>query len=198
MAIGDRMQSLGKTVQPAQSVTLSINATNVYVQAFWITTFAVLTALGARFEIWQYPVPYTLQTMVVLLAGAFLGKRNGAISQVLYLGIGAIGLPVFAAGGALGIARLIGPTGGYLLAFPIAAFVVGYLIANRKSYLGILASMAAGLFIIFAMGTLHLHFFILRDWMQAFTTGFLIFSWWDALKLIAAAGIYHQFVRRES
>ncbi len=192
------MQPQGKSLPPAGSAagSLSINATNAYAQAFWITTFAALTALGARFEIWQYPVPYTLQTMFVLLAGAFLGKRNGAISQFLYLGIGAIGLPVFAAGGALGIARLIGPTGGYLLAFPIAAFVVGYLIENRKSYPGILASMAAGMFIIFAMGTIHLYYVVLRDWAEAFTAGFLIFSWWDALKLFAAASIYHQFMRR--
>ncbi len=181
--------------------SLSIGATgisvaNVYIQAFWITTFTALTALGARFEIWQYPVPYTLQTMFVLLAGAFLGKRNGAISQFLYLGIGAIGLPVFAAGGALGIARLIGPTGGYLLAFPIAAFIVGYLVENRTSFVGILGSMAAGLFAIFALGTVHLHFFYIHDWMESITAGFLIFSWWDAIKLFAAASIFYQFARR--
>ncbi len=187
------MQSFSKSLRIG---SLGISSAGVYVQAFWITTFAALTAFGARFEVWQYPVPYTLQTMFVLLAGAFLGKRNGALSQFLYLGVGAIGLPVFAAGGTLGIARIIGPTGGYLLAFPIAAFIVGYLIENRKSYLGILGSMAAGLFIIFALGTIHLHFVVIRDWAEAITAGFLIFSWWDALKLFAAASIFHQFARR--
>jgi hypothetical protein len=92
-------------------------SSQTHVQVFWIVTFAALTAVGARFEIFQYPVPFTLQTMFVLLAGAFLGARNGALSQILYLGVGAVGLPVFAAGGAMGILRLIGPTGGYLLAF---------------------------------------------------------------------------------
>ena len=70
--------------------------------------------------------------MIVLLAGAFLGAKNGAYSQLLYIFLGAIGLPVFAqtADGTMGFARLIGPTGGYLLAFPIAAYLVGVL--NRK------------------------------------------------------------------
>jgi len=189
------MQSNEKTILTAPG-SGAISATGVYAQAFWITVFAALTALGARFEVWQYPVPYTLQTMFVLLAGAFLGKRNGALSQLLYLGVGAVGLPVFAAGGALGIARLVGPTGGYLLAFPIAAFVIGYLIENRKSYAGILFSMAAGLLIIFTAGTIHLHFVVFQNFVDAFKAGFLIFSWWDALKLFAAASIFHQFSRR--
>jgi biotin transport system substrate-specific component len=180
------------------AVSLSVSAENVYAQTFWIMLFAGLTALGARFEILHYPVPFTLQTMFVLLSGAFLGKRNGALSQALYLGVGAIGLPVFAMGGAVGIFRFLGPTGGYLLAFPVAAFVIGYLLEKRNNFMWILASMAAGLLIIFAAGTVHLHFVVVRDWAQAFSAGFLIFSWWDMVKLLAAASIYHQFVRRTS
>jgi biotin transport system substrate-specific component len=190
------MQPIEKSLPTTQQGFFNVSSANVYALAFWITTFAALTALGARFEIWQYPVPYTLQTMFVLLAGAFLGKRNGAISQILYIAVGAIGLPVFAAGGAIGIARLIGPTGGYLLAFPIAAFVVGYLIENRTCFAGILISMLAGMLVIFTVGTLHLHFLYLRDWGQSIGSGFLIFTWWDGLKLLAAASIYHQFARR--
>jgi len=190
------MQIKEKSLNPTISGLSALTSTNVYAQAFWITTFAALTALGARFEIWQYPVPYTLQTMFVLLAGAFLGKRNGALSQIMYLGVGAIGLPVFAAGGAIGFARFLGPTGGYLLAFPVAAFVVGYLLENRKNYFAIVGAMAAGMFIIFSSGTIHLYLTILRDWGEAFKAGFLIFSWWDALKIFAAAGIFHQFAKR--
>jgi biotin transport system substrate-specific component len=190
------MQRKEKTLNPAKTGMLALAAPNVYAQAFWITTFAALTALGARFEIWQYPVPYTLQTMFVLLAGAFLGKRNGALSQIMYLGVGAIGLPVFAAGGAIGIARFIGPTGGYLLAFPLAAFIVGYLLENRKNYFAILGAMTVGMFIIFSSGTIHLYFTLLRDWGEALKAGFLIFSWWDALKIFAAASIFHQLTRR--
>ena len=87
--------------------------------------FAALTALGARLSV-PLPgmvVPMTLQPVAVLLAGAFLGSRAGAASQVAYLAAGAMGLPVFVAGG--GAAYLLGPTGGYLLAFPVAAAIAG-------------------------------------------------------------------------
>ena len=73
------------------------------------------------------PVPITLQPLVVVLAGLWLGPTAGAMSMVLYLLAGAAGLPVFAPMGAPGLARLLGPTGGYLLAYPIAAFVAGSL-----------------------------------------------------------------------
>ena len=91
-------------------------------QLLWIAGFAAATALGARLEIPHSPVPYTLQTLCVLLAGAFLGPRNGAISQLLYLAAGVLGAPVFS-GGAFGLAQLLGPTGGYLKilgVFPVA------------------------------------------------------------------------------
>lgn len=87
--------------------------------------FAALTALGARLSV-PLPgmvVPMTLQPVAVLLAGAVLGSRAGAASQVAYIAAGAMGLPVFVAGG--GAAYLLGPTGGYLLAFPAAAAIAG-------------------------------------------------------------------------
>jgi len=74
------------------------------------------------------PVPMTLQPMAVLLVGGLLGARLGALSMILYLAMGAAGLPVFTpAVPLLGIARLFGPTGGYLLAYPVAAYAVGVL-----------------------------------------------------------------------
>ncbi len=174
----------------------AITQSTVFIQVLWITVFAALTALGARVEIAQYPVPFTLQTFFVLLAGAFLGARNGAISQLLYLGVGAIGLPVFAAVGAPGFLRLIGPTGGYLFAFPIAAYLVGYLVARRGEFIWILFSMFAGLLVIFSLGTIQLNFVVFQDLRQAIKSGFLIFSWWDLLKLAAAASIYHRIAGR--
>jgi len=93
--------------------------------ALGIFGFAALTAVAARFGV-PLPgtaVPMTLQPVAVLLAGAVLGSRAGAASQAAYLAAGALGLPVFAAGG--GAAYLLGPTGGYLLAFPVAAAVAG-------------------------------------------------------------------------
>lgn len=89
------------------------------------TAFAALTALGARvqFHLPFTPVPVTGQVFCVLLAGAVLGPRLGFVSMVEYLAAGAAGLPVFAYGG--GVVALLGPTGGYLVAFPLAAAVVG-------------------------------------------------------------------------
>lgn len=91
------------------------------------TAFAALTALGARvqFPLPFTPVPVTGQVFCVLLAGCVLGPRLGFLSQVEYLAAGAAGLPVFAFGGGPG--ALLGPTGGYLVGFPIAALAVGAL-----------------------------------------------------------------------
>ena len=102
------------------------------------------------------PVPFTLQPMVVLLGGAALGARLGMASQILYLAIGAAGLPVFAASPVLpqGLLRLLGPTGGYLISYPFAAFLVGAL-AERgfdRRYLTSVLAMTAGLLVIFAFG----------------------------------------------
>lgn len=102
------------------------------------------------------PVPLTLQPMVVLLCGAALGSRLGATSQVLYLVIGVAGLPVFAASPLLapGVGRLLGPTGGYLLSYPFAALLVGWLIErgfDRRYGTSVLA-MLAGLAVIFLGG----------------------------------------------
>lgn len=90
-----------------------------------VVGFALLTALGARVSVPLpgTPVPFTFQVMAVLLAGWLLGPRLGPVSQLSYLAAGAAGLPVFAAGG--GLAYLLGPTGGYLLAYPAAAWIVG-------------------------------------------------------------------------
>jgi biotin transport system substrate-specific component len=100
-----------------------------------------VTALAAqvRVPIPVSVVPLTLQTMFVILAGALLGPRLGAASMLAYLGLGAAGLPVFA-GGAFGLPYLFGPTGGYLLAFPAAAFVAG-VIAGPGSRRGLASAV---------------------------------------------------------
>src|SRR3990170_4107237 len=86
----------------------------------------VAAAAQISVPLWFTPVPITGQTLGVLLTGAALGSRRGALALLLYLIEGAIGLPVFA-GGAAGFARILGPTGGYLLALPLAAGIVGSL-----------------------------------------------------------------------
>src|SRR5688500_8839433 len=94
-----------------------------------------LTAIAAQVSVPVpfTPVPFTLQPMVVLLGGAALGARLGMASQVLYLTLGMAGLPVFAASPVLpqGIFRLLGPTGGYLMSYPFAAFLTGFLAERR-------------------------------------------------------------------
>jgi biotin transport system substrate-specific component len=102
------------------------------------------------------PVPLTLQPMVVLLGGAALGARLGLTSQVVYLAAGVAGLPVFAFSPVLpqGAARLLGPTGGYLLSYPLAAYVAG-LLAERgfdRRYATSVLAMAAGLTVVFLGG----------------------------------------------
>ena len=168
-----------------------------FAEIFKITLFAGLTALGAQIEIPAYPVPFTLQTFFVLLSGAFLGARNGAVSQLLYLLAGTAGLPVFSGFG-FGIVRLFGPAGGYLLSFPVAALVVGYLSEKRRNFAWSFLSMLTGLFTVFAFGTFYLNTIYLHDWSISFKSGVLIFSWWDCLKLIAAAGIFSQLSKKKS
>jgi len=164
-------------------------------QAGWISMFAALTAIGAQIQIPNQPIPFTLQTFFVLLSGAFLGARNGFIAQLCYLGAGVIGLPVFT-GATFGLVKIFGLTGGYLLSFPIAAAFIGYLVSVRKGYMWTIISMFLGLFVIFTLGSLYLNFIAIHNIQQAFVSGFLIFSWWDILKLTAAAAIYNEFAKR--
>jgi len=163
----------------------------------WTFAFAGATAVAARVEIPHDPVPYTLQTFVVLLAGGVLGARRGAVSQALYLVAGVLGAPVFALGH-FGLMTVMGPTGGYLLAFPFAAALVGSLTQHYRSFAGVWLSMVAGTLLIFASGMLHLYAFYLHDVRAALVSGFVVFSWWDFIKLTAAAAIVFELRRPKS
>jgi len=142
------------------------------------------------------PVPFTLQPMVVLLGGAVLGARLGMAAQVLYLCIGIAGLPVFAASPVLpqGILRLLGPTGGFLLSYPLAALVAGAL-AQRgfdRRYLTSFLAMAAGLGVVFACGVMWLAWFAAPAALglsTALQIGLYPFLPADLLKLCVAAAI---------
>jgi len=118
---------------------------------------AVLVAAAAQVSIPLpgTPVPMTLQPMAVLLVGGLLGARLGALSMILYLAMGAAGLPVFTPTvPLLGIARLFGPTGGYLLAYPVAAYAVGALVSPgrgpgaRAPWLAAVLGVTSGLLLI--------------------------------------------------
>ena len=115
--------------------------------------FSLLTALAAQVVIPLYPVPITGQTFVVLLTGALLGSRLGAMTMIAYLVEGASGLPFFA-GGHGGLLHLMGPTGGYLIAFPAAAYVTGAFAEHGwdRRFLTAAAAMAIGSAIIMLSG----------------------------------------------
>ncbi len=189
------METVRRTWSVALADSLDAGHSSVAAQAGWIFSFAALTALGAQFEIPHTPVPYTLQTFFILLGASFLGSRNGALSQTLYLAAGAVGVPVFA-GGAAGLSLFSGVTGGYLIGFVLGSVIIGYLVEIKRSYLWTLLSMAIGLVVIFACGTLFLYAGFTHNFSEAFVSGFLIFSWWDLLKLFAAAAIYNEFAKR--
>lgn len=119
----------------------------------------LLVALGAQAAVPLpgNPVPITLQVPAVLIVGGLLGPALGSATLVAYLLMGALGLPVFAPTGTLvGVARLFGPTGGYLLAFPVAAGLVGYMTSGGRSWPRLLAGTLAGLVVIHAGGVAQL------------------------------------------
>jgi biotin transport system substrate-specific component len=167
------------------------------VRAGAVLMMTLLTVLAAQISVPLpfTPVPFTFQPMLVLIGGAALGARLGATSQILYLALGLAGLPVFAASPVLpqGALRLLGPTGGYLMAYPLAAFAAGYL-AERgfdKRYWTSFLAMAAGLAIVFAGGVAWLALFAApaAGFPGAIAAGFTPFIAADAIKLAIAAAI---------
>jgi biotin transport system substrate-specific component len=166
--------------------------------AVLIVGASVVTALAAQVAIPLAPVPITGQTFAVLLTGAVLGPRRAALAQLLYLLEGAAGLPVFA-GGALGIAKLIGPTGGYLIAFPLAAALTGWLAARGwdRRFDTMLLAMLLGSAVIFACGLAQLARFVPAH--QLLSTGLVPFLPGDLIKSSLAALAFPaawNFVRR--
>lgn len=162
--------------------------------AVLFATVATVAAAQVSIPLPFTPVPFTLQPMVVLLAGATLGPRLGLVSQVFYLALGLTGLPVFAASPVLpqGIARLLGPTGGYLMSYPFAAFVAGVL-AQRgfdRRYLTSVVAMAAGLAVVFTAGVCWLAFGVPHAGMSAaVAAGLVPFLPADILKIFLAATV---------
>lgn len=153
-----------------------------------VVAFSLLTALAAQVSVPLpfTPVPVTGQAFAVLLTGALLGSRLGALAMFAYLVEGAVGLPFFS-GGRGGALHLLGPTAGYLLAFPAAAFVTGYL-AERgwdRRFLTAAAAMLVGSLVILAGGFAGLLRFFAPA--QAFAQGVAPFLPGDVVKIALAA-----------
>ena len=160
-----------------------------------IVFFLSATVMGAfvRVPLPFTPVPVTLQTFFVLLAGAYLGAGAGAFSQLLYLVLGAAGAPVFA-GAACGLSALLGPTGGYLAGFAAAAFLIGTL--KRfcgGSFARLLALFVLAAFVILLCGSLWLKVSLSLPLGTAFRLGMAPFIAGDLFKACAACLVYWRF-----
>lgn len=162
-----------------------------------VLLLAAMTAAAAQVSVPLpfTPVPFTLQPMVVLLGGAVLGARLGMAAQVVYLLAGIAGLPVFAASAVLpqGALRLLGPTGGYLMSYPFAAFLTGLLAEKGfdRRYVTSVIAMGAGLLVVFACGVLWLACFAhpATGFDAALRSGFYPFIPADIFKVFVAAAV---------
>jgi biotin transport system substrate-specific component len=163
------------------------------VTALPVIGFALLTWAGARIRVPLpfSPVPGTLQTLPVLLAGALLGARAGAASQLTYLLMGLGGLPVFALPGS-GPGYLLGPTGGYLIGFVAAAWVTGAMTRSlpRLRGLGVPLAMLAGSASLYFCGLGWLTVLLRGDLGAAIGAGMAPFVLFDLAKIVVAAAVF--------
>jgi biotin transport system substrate-specific component len=150
---------------------------------------AALTAAGAYIAIPIGPVPIVLQNLFVMLAGLLLGRRWGLISVSVYLVAGAVGLPVFAEGTG-GLGKFIGPTGGYLVGFAAAAFLIGAISEKGRGKVVVdVLAMIAGSLVIYLFGVAWLKVVTGMGLAKAVSIGMLPFLPGDAVKIVAALPI---------
>jgi biotin transport system substrate-specific component len=183
--VGHSVGALAKAATVPVRLGLAVVAAGLTAAAAQFTTTVPFTA-----------VPFTLTPVAVLLSGAVLGSRFGALSQVLYVLAGALGVAVFSPSVTLppGPLRLLGPTGGYLMAYPLAAFVTGWLAEHGwdKRYLTSFAAMLVGLAVIYLGGVSWLAAMFLPSPGTAVAAGIAPFLVLDVLKVAAAAMILPQ------
>lgn len=155
-----------------------------------VLSFSLLTALAAQVVIPAGLVPITGSTFAVLLTGALLGSRLGAITMIVYLIEGASGLPFFA-GGAAGVLHLLGPTGGYLVAFPAAAFITGAFAEHGwdRRFFTAAAAMAIGSVLILLAGWAWFSIVMHTSPLVAFVDTIAKFIPGDIIKILLAAAV---------
>jgi biotin transport system substrate-specific component len=167
-------------------------------QAGLVIGGSLLVALCARISIPLpfTPVPLTVQNFGVLLVGLLLGSRRGFAALALYLAEGAMGLPVFSPMGPGGIAQLLGPTGGFLLAYPVVAWLAGFVMEHgRKSFARAALGGLLGEIVLFAGGLTWLAV-LTHSVTQAFRWGLYWFLFAEVIKVMMAAGIAARWQRR--
>jgi biotin transport system substrate-specific component len=153
----------------------------------YASIFVALTIVGAQLSVPVGPVPVTFQTLFVILSSLVLGARLGFLTQLTYILIGAAGFPVFA-GFSGGVVQLYGPLGGYLIAFPIAAFLGGLISEKNRNAKNYFIAAAAEIGIIYILGWFRLGFYI-HGFKKALLIGVAPFLPWDLLKAVLAVYI---------
>ncbi|MCX7816022.1 MAG: biotin transporter BioY [Syntrophales bacterium] len=150
--------------------------------------FGALTAVGAYISIPLPPVPITMQTFFVVLSGLLLGKTMGAMSQLVYLFLGIMGLPVFA-GGKAGMGVLFGPTGGYLIGFVCGAYVIGYVVSLREesSVKWFVFSALTGLILVYGLGLFQLMVVAQLSFQKTIAVGLAPMIPGELIKVVLAA-----------
>lgn len=153
-----------------------------------IFIFTFLTGIGARFKIEIGPVPITMQTIPVLLSGAFLGSKRGALSQILYLFLGLSGIPLFSRGG--GLSYIFSPTFGYIIGFVLCSYFVGFLFEKgfNENIWKISCAIMTGNLLIYVPGLLWLTKFVGIENILKF--GFYPFIFGDFLKSILVIEVF--------
>jgi len=162
----------------------------------WVALFTTLTSIGGYLRIPFLPIPFTLQTLFVYISGNLLGGKRAALSQLLFLALGLMGVPVFAMGG--GPAYILQPSFGYLVGFPIAAWIIGSMTNHQNrdvSWQRMVMANGIGLLVIFIIGVVYLYInvnFIVHkslSWTMALWSGAVIFLPGEILKVILAASL---------
>jgi biotin transport system substrate-specific component len=143
---------------------------------------SALLTISAKIEVPFYPVPMTMQTLVVLLLGMAYGARLGTATVLLYLAEGAAGLPVFAGTPerGIGIPYMLGPTGGYLVGFVLSAAITGWLTERRRDWPALVLAVTAGSIVVFIPGVLWLAHLI--GFEQSIANGLMPFLWATLVK----------------
>lgn len=186
------MQTLFQLTAPNRSIVDSLrqDKATALVQTLGIVGFALLTILGAQVKIYLWEIPFTLQSAAVYGSGLFLGWRGGLLSMLLYLGIGLF-FPVFAGDG-FGWAYLMATaSAGYLVGFPLAAALIGFLSQRWNSLTGSTLSIMLGSLVVFTCGVIGLHYIAGHvTWMESIEKGWLRFIPVDLAKILFVSMVY--------
>ena len=160
------------------------NQSNLLSSIILILTGTILLTLSAKISVPFYPVPMTLQTLLVLFIGLTYGRILAPLTLALYLFQGAIGLPVFANGG--GFVYLLGPTGGYLIGFLLAATILSYLsnIGWNRNYILTFISLIVGIITIFSCGLLQLSLVLNKTIAESIILGLTPFIYGEIFKIL--------------